>query len=574
MGRYYYKNTYEDLGAHYNVTARHPFDVRDIVETFTDLLSAKNTFNNNVYEGMRVLVLDEGLVYELISQSETNRGTSINKQFAADDVTLGFNKENKKLWKRLTIETITTGEALNRAKNNLVNGALIYLANSIQDGDVIISEGLYFCENGELKAASVSIGGSGTGDGVQSDWEEVDVKSLAYIKNKPVIPTKMSELDNDAEYAKESDVANAINNLVGQAPGTLNTIEALAEALNNNPDVVDDLNESITKKADKTTVDALSALLDTSVKKISINMSSNRLEATDSSNNNYFVNMTKLVKPNAPSINTIEYDVVTGDATVVVVNNHTSSTLKYSTDRGATWSNVPTEGVNLASGFDTNEDNRPKSYTLSVKATLNGVDSDVATYTITINPKVASPTLSVVRTPNDNDWATKATITMTASSYKDATSYYKIGDKDWQAFTETKTFETSSVNTVSGMYKVKATREGYVDSDVVNSTEITLNNKKAYYGFSIKASGLTITEVESMQGSKEASTFASGTSVTITEVPEGAYIWLCCTETIGTVYSDAAKQHEVAFESKVTIGSYNCYRIAKGVTSGNHTFYF
>lgn len=46
---------------------------------------------------------------------------------------------------------------------------------------------------------------------VQSDWNETDSNSDAYIKNKPTIPTKTSELTNDSEFATETYVDNAID---------------------------------------------------------------------------------------------------------------------------------------------------------------------------------------------------------------------------------------------------------------------------------------------------------------------------------------------------------------------------
>lgn len=45
---------------------------------------------------------------------------------------------------------------------------------------------------------------------VQSDWNETNDTSDAYIKNKPSIPTKVSELTNDRTYATETYVQNKI----------------------------------------------------------------------------------------------------------------------------------------------------------------------------------------------------------------------------------------------------------------------------------------------------------------------------------------------------------------------------
>ena len=68
------------------------------------------------------------------------------------------------------------------------------------------------------------LGKSGSGGGVQSDWAETDDKSMSYIKNKPtlsivatsgnyddllnkpIVPTKTSELTNDSNFLTESNL--------------------------------------------------------------------------------------------------------------------------------------------------------------------------------------------------------------------------------------------------------------------------------------------------------------------------------------------------------------------------------
>lgn len=46
-------------------------------------------------------------------------------------------------------------------------------------------------------------------EGIQSDWNETDVESNSYIKNKPSIPINLSELNNDTNF-----INNTVNNLV------------------------------------------------------------------------------------------------------------------------------------------------------------------------------------------------------------------------------------------------------------------------------------------------------------------------------------------------------------------------
>lgn len=74
-------------------------------------------------------------------------------------------------------------------------------ANTIENG-VKIAE-----VNGTSIYAPVAGETSIVTNTVQSDWEEDDNTKDAYIKNKPTIPTAVSELDNDSNFLTEQDVA-------------------------------------------------------------------------------------------------------------------------------------------------------------------------------------------------------------------------------------------------------------------------------------------------------------------------------------------------------------------------------
>lgn len=126
MGRHY--DGAAGLPQKYKVSAKQPIDIREIVDTFDDLLDNRTTFYNSAYKGMRVLVLDESCVYEMVADTFSKLPSD---------------------WKRLTIETVTTKEALQRAKDNLVNGALIYISKDIDKRDVLKFDG-YFGEGTEV----------------------------------------------------------------------------------------------------------------------------------------------------------------------------------------------------------------------------------------------------------------------------------------------------------------------------------------------------------------------------------------------------------------------------------------
>lgn len=93
--------------------------------------------------------------------------------------------------------------------------------------------------------------------------EGLGEKSYNSLDDKPKIPKKVSELENDSKYetventdtkiaGAKSYADEAIAHLVGSAPETLDTLEEVAKAIQDNETVVDALNAAIGSKADKT----------------------------------------------------------------------------------------------------------------------------------------------------------------------------------------------------------------------------------------------------------------------------------------------------------------------------------
>lgn len=74
------------------------------------------------------------------------------------------------------------------------------------------------------------------------------------------IPTKVSELENDAQYQTSSEVDARIQAVVGAAPEALDTLEEIANKLSDNDDVVASLTTQIAEKA---TTESLNAEIET-----------------------------------------------------------------------------------------------------------------------------------------------------------------------------------------------------------------------------------------------------------------------------------------------------------------------
>lgn len=71
----------------------------------------------------------------------------------------------------------------------------------------------------------------------------------------PEVPTKVSELENDAKYQSDSEVDSRIQNVIGSAPEALDTLKELADSLGNDPDFAGTVIKELAKKTDKTEVE-------------------------------------------------------------------------------------------------------------------------------------------------------------------------------------------------------------------------------------------------------------------------------------------------------------------------------
>lgn len=284
----------------------------------------------------------------------------------------------------------------------------------------------------------------------------------------------------------------------------------------------------------------------------------------------YFVALTKLEAPNAPTIATTTYNVVKGSFDIEVTNNTTGATMKYKIGESGSWTTIVNRKITYDTGYDNDKDNVPiENLKIYLKAINNGEESDVNEVSITIKPKVASGTISVRRNGNDNAYSTQATITITKSTTKDAVTRYQENGGTWTELGgESKTF-TRTATTDSGYYNVKATRSGYTDSDVSSNGAFTLGKKKFYYGRGPEIlSGEGAIMALTGGGVIEKDTMAGNYEITSTE--KGLYTWFCGTGTLTSVTSGG---FAVPMESVKSIDGYNCYRSRSPVqVIGTDTF--
>lgn len=96
----------------------------------------------------------------------------------------------------------------------------------------------------------------------------------------PEVPTKVSELENDAKYQSDSEVDSRIQNVIGSAPEALDTLKELADSLGNDPDFAGTVIKELAKKSDKTEVELKANQSDVDVQ---VNIINDKFSNVDSS---------------------------------------------------------------------------------------------------------------------------------------------------------------------------------------------------------------------------------------------------------------------------------------------------
>lgn len=137
------------------------------------------------------------------------------------------------------------------------------------------------------------------------------------------IPTKVTELENDAQYQTSSEVDDRIQAVVGAAPEALDTLEEIANKLSDNDDVVASLTTQIAEKA---TTEALNTEIETRSAKDTELQGNIEAEAqariakdteieTELANKVAYTDVTTEENPNRKAIVLNNYDTLLGNTT-------------------------------------------------------------------------------------------------------------------------------------------------------------------------------------------------------------------------------------------------------------------
>ena len=137
-----------------------------------------------------------------------------------------------------TYNTIRYGHLASSAQGALADSAL----QSVSESDVVAHQTSLAIAESQVTGLTAALAAK-----VATSALAAVATSGAY-SDLSGAPTNISTFTNDSSYATTSDVSTAINNLVGSAPGTLDTLAEIATAINDDAAVYDTLNAAITNK--------------------------------------------------------------------------------------------------------------------------------------------------------------------------------------------------------------------------------------------------------------------------------------------------------------------------------------
>lgn len=125
-------------------------------------------------------------------------------------------------------ESVTTSDAYIKNKPSIPSNT----SDLTNDSNFVSDASYVHTDNNFTSALKSKLDGIATGAevNVQSDWNESVTTSDAYIKNKPSIPTKTSDLTNDSDYVSDASYVHTDNNFTTAIKNKVDGIESGAEA--------------------------------------------------------------------------------------------------------------------------------------------------------------------------------------------------------------------------------------------------------------------------------------------------------------------------------------------------------
>lgn len=150
-------------------------------------------------------------------------------KFVSKETGKGLSESNYTQTEKTKLAGIESGAEVNvNVDWNATTGDAAILnkpENIVQDANYVHTDNNY------TSAEKTKLGGIATGAevNVQSDWNVTSSSSDAYIKNKPTIPTKLTDLTNDGNFVADASYVHTDNNYTTTEKNKLSGIAAGAE---------------------------------------------------------------------------------------------------------------------------------------------------------------------------------------------------------------------------------------------------------------------------------------------------------------------------------------------------------
>ena len=209
----------------------------------------RNEADNQIKESINQLKVDHGSDISKVSQDLQTETTERSK--ADSTLQSSINEEvNKRSSEVIRLEGLISSETTNRTSQDQL------LSHSISDTNDDISR-----KYTELKSSiELEVSNRQNADSLlvpkkegyslsQNDFTNELKAKLDGIEVGAKNITKVSELDNDADFQTSEEVNAAIEKIIGAAPEVLDTLKELADALDNDPDFANNITKRITELA-------------------------------------------------------------------------------------------------------------------------------------------------------------------------------------------------------------------------------------------------------------------------------------------------------------------------------------
>lgn len=257
------KNKYDALKAQLDLAAQNISGVRtnliiqsDLTPGYLDRDNDNVVFNDNDFHSDSYMATNGATVFTLSSPDYTFKGNfnALLKMYDSDKNYLGY-------------QSITSAtQTLSKPNVAYIRLSIYFVGEGGTSGNLSdwLSSHRYKLEKGPtatdwcLNPSEIA-----TNDGVQTSIKNA-LDKADYSTNAEVDSKIATGVGQAKTYAEQS-----IKDIIGAAPATLDTIAELADAVTENKDGVQAINDGITKKADKTDVTALQNIVQTMITTIS-----------------------------------------------------------------------------------------------------------------------------------------------------------------------------------------------------------------------------------------------------------------------------------------------------------------